>query len=456
MANISVHNTKKEREGCCSEQGRVGFSVSRDTISIHKLLISISELIGDKVGGRGRPRLSDMVHQTRHCHVHVDMSLFDGLLDFFQVFSNNPTFTTKHSRDISLEHVQRVVDGLFFQDNPCPALGMLGKHLAQTVSGVLVLQEDGSRVNQLLCILREHAVNRSRIIHVWETVSVSLEGITDLLELGLNRFGLVKDDEYTLLQELSRLRVSDGLLDGSESDIAVSTSGTKDHAFKASALFSGDDTSNRGETHVQIGASANSFRFQKVSLVGGGLSRRQFTDSQARGISNEEAPCLLEDLLELHLFVILMGKLFTVGVEFTELRLVSFEFHFQGFQKFSGGCLPRAGHNWFGFQECIDISGGLAFELELVDLGSEKTELALEFIATLDVRDVPTLEGCQFRVQIGELDHSQLAEVCQTVMGSILIHDEGDILHRLGTEPFRHLAGCFFYSKLLQYNNSKS
>ena len=24
-------------------------------------------------------------------------------------------------------------------------------------------------------------------------------------------------------------------------------------------------------------------------------------------------------------------------------------------------------------------------------------------------------------------------------MGSILVHDDGDVLHRLGTEPFRHL-----------------
>jgi hypothetical protein len=86
--------------------------------------------------------------------------------------------------------------------------------------------------------------------------------------------------------------------------------------------------------------------------------------------------------------------------------------------------------------------------MKLVDFLGEETELALEFIATLDVRDVTALKGSQLWVQIRELDHTQLAKVCQKIMCSILTHDQGETLHRFGTESPCHLVF------LLLYNNN--
>jgi hypothetical protein len=44
---------------------------------------------------------------------------------------------------------------------------------------------------------------------------------------------------------------------------------------------------------------------------------------------------------------------------------------------------------------------------------------------------------------ITELNYAQLSEVGQTVMCGILVHNEGDILHGLGTEPASHLSLVF-------------
>lgn len=40
---------------------------------------------------------------------------------------------------------------------------------------------------------------------------------------------------------------------------------------------------------------------------------------------------------------------------------------------------------------------------------------------------------------VGELDHTQLAEIGKTIMSGVFVHNQGDILHRLGTKPFCHL-----------------
>jgi hypothetical protein len=53
------------------------------------------------------------------------------------------------------------------------------------------------------------------------------EGITDFLQLNLNAFALVEDDEYKLLKQFPSFRVSDWLVDGGESDVAASACGSK-------------------------------------------------------------------------------------------------------------------------------------------------------------------------------------------------------------------------------------
>jgi hypothetical protein len=41
---------------------------------------------------------------------------------------------------------------------------------------------------------------------------------------------------------------------------------------------------------------------------------------------------------------------------------------------------------------------------------------------------------------ISKLDNSKLSKIGKTIMGSVFVHNNGDILHGLRTEPFRHLA----------------
>jgi len=46
----------------------------------------------------------------------------------------------------------------------------------------------------------------------------------------------------------------------------------------------------------------------------------------------------------------------------------------------------------------------------------------------------------EYVTYISKLNGSNLTEVDQAIMRSIFIHNEGDILHRFGTEPSRHLG----------------
>mmetsp|Transcript_25713 Transcript_25713/g.71848 ORF Transcript_25713/g.71848 Transcript_25713/m.71848 type:complete len:783 (-) Transcript_25713:14-2362(-) len=444
VTDITVHDSEKERESGGGEKGWVGLPITWDTVGVHELLVSVRELVGHVVGWWRWPRLRDVVHKTWHGHVHVGVGSLDGVLDLVEVLGDDPSLSAEHSGNVSLELVEGVVDRLLADDDPSPALGVLGKHLAETVSRVLVLQQDGAGIDQLLGVLGEHGLDGRRIVHVGEAVSVGLEGVADLLELGLDAFGLVEDDEHALLNEGSGFRIGDGLLDRGESHVAVSAGGTEDHALEAVLLVCGHDSGDGGEAHVEIWAGSQPFRLEEVGgVVRAAVSRGELGNSKARGVGHEEATGLLEHLLELHLLVVLAGQLLAVRVELAELGLVAVQLVLEALQQLSAGrrlCIGGSADDRWGFQEGVDGSCGLDIELELVDLSGEEAQLALELVATLDVRHVPALERGQIRVEISELEHTALSEVRQAVMRGILVHDDGDVLHRLGTEPFRHVG----------------
>lgn len=46
--------------------------------------------------------------------------------------------------------------------------------------------------------------------------------------------------------------------------------------------------------------------------------------------------------------------------------------------------------------------------------------------------------GTHDPTHIGKLNNTKLSKIRETIVRSILIHDDGDVLHRLGTKPFRH------------------
>jgi len=91
---------------------------------------------------------------------------------------------------------------------------VLGEHLAEAEPRVLILEQDGAGIDQLLGVLREHAVDRGGVVHIRQGVAVGEERVADLLELGLDRDGLEEDDEDALLDERAGLRIGDRLLDG--------------------------------------------------------------------------------------------------------------------------------------------------------------------------------------------------------------------------------------------------
>ena len=54
----------------------------------------------------------------------------------------------------------------------------------------------------------------------------------------------------------------------------------------------------------------------------------------------------------------------------------------------------------------------------------------------------PTHPPTQHDTYIGELDDAQHAQVIHRRVRRVLIHDQGDVLHLLGTKPLRHGWGC--------------
>mmetsp|Transcript_16910 Transcript_16910/g.31635 ORF Transcript_16910/g.31635 Transcript_16910/m.31635 type:complete len:316 (-) Transcript_16910:486-1433(-) len=315
MTNIAIHHTEEEWESGSSEQRRVRLTIPRNTICVDKLLVTVGKLVGGEVRWGGWPRFGNLVNETGHGHVHVGMSTVDTVTARFNGISNNPALASQHTRDVSLEHVERMIDCLLAKDNPRPPFAVLGEHLAQAKASVLILEQHSTGVNELLGVLREHAVNRRGIIHVRKRIPVSTKGVTDVLELLFNRHRLVEDDEHTLLHKVTILGVSDGLLDGSKADIAVATSGAEDHALEPNLLFRGDDSCDRGETHVHVPTRGTTLRFEEVIspvIASLAASSGELRNSKTRGISHKEPSSLLENLLQLHLLIVLRRKLLAV------------------------------------------------------------------------------------------------------------------------------------------------
>mmetsp|Transcript_11891 Transcript_11891/g.24589 ORF Transcript_11891/g.24589 Transcript_11891/m.24589 type:complete len:252 (-) Transcript_11891:373-1128(-) len=147
VTDITVHDTEEEGEGGGCEEGGVGLSITGNTVRVHELLVTVGELVGGEMGGRSRPGLGDLVNVRGHVGVHAGMRTSDGVTELGGRFGDHPTLATEHAGNVRLEHVERVVDGLLADDDPCPALGVTGEHLAKTETSVLILEKDGARVD---------------------------------------------------------------------------------------------------------------------------------------------------------------------------------------------------------------------------------------------------------------------------------------------------------------------
>mmetsp|Transcript_4608 Transcript_4608/g.6982 ORF Transcript_4608/g.6982 Transcript_4608/m.6982 type:complete len:235 (+) Transcript_4608:1105-1809(+) len=130
VSNISIHDSEKKWESSSSEKSGVRLTIPGNTVSVDKLLVSISELIGGEVSRRSRPGLGNLVDKRRLSEVHVCVSTSNTHLCLIQVLSDNPSLSTEHTSNIRLEHVQGVVDCLLANSDPRPLLNVLGKNLA--------------------------------------------------------------------------------------------------------------------------------------------------------------------------------------------------------------------------------------------------------------------------------------------------------------------------------------
>mmetsp|Transcript_12256 Transcript_12256/g.29957 ORF Transcript_12256/g.29957 Transcript_12256/m.29957 type:complete len:304 (+) Transcript_12256:1910-2821(+) len=279
--------------------------------------------------------------------------------------------------------------------------------------------------------------------------------VANLLELRLDGQRLEEDDEDALFDERSRLRVGDGLLDWRKADVAVAPRGPEDHALEAHLLLGGDDAGDGAEAHVEVGAGlvVVGAGEEGAGLVGGGAAAGELGDGEAGGVGHEEAAGLLEDLLELHLLVVLARELFGVGVELLELGFVALKLDLEALQELrpARSLPPRSARRaappqsssaphdgGVALQKRVDVPGRFQIQPEVIALVPEEPKLPLQLVASSDVADVTALEGGEVGIEVRELDGRELPEVGEAVVGGVLVHDEGDVLHVLGAEPARH------------------
>mmetsp|Transcript_36289 Transcript_36289/g.87908 ORF Transcript_36289/g.87908 Transcript_36289/m.87908 type:complete len:340 (-) Transcript_36289:269-1288(-) len=337
MTNISIHDTKQKWESCGCEKCWVCLPITWNTIRVDKFLVSIGEFVRHKVCWWRWPRLRDIVHNTLHGDAHIGVCLFNHLTDLLPLFSNDPSFSSEDTRNISLEHVQRVIHSLFPKHNPCPSLGVASEQLAHSESSGLVSKQDRSRIDKFLRVFCQHLVNLGIIVHIRETVAIRTESITYLNQLGFNNRTLVEDDENRLFNGQTSVWISDGLINVGKTNKDVSTGRSEDHSLKASFLFIGNDTSKGRETHVMLATlvqEAPSFfigEFQSVSFGG----------CKSRCINHKEPTSLVQDFVQLYFFVVLGCELFAKGIELPKLRVVLSQFIFHTLQKLSPNLVGR-------------------------------------------------------------------------------------------------------------------
>jgi hypothetical protein len=160
---------------------------------------------------------------------------------------------------------------------------------------------------------------------------VSLECITDLLQLVLNGNRLVENNEYRLLNELSSVRIGNRLLDRCETNKAISAGSTENHTFETVLFLGGNNSGDGRETHIKI-TSLIVGKKTIISIVTVPVGRN-LRNSKTGCISHEESASLLQNFLQLNLLVVLDSELLGIAVEFLKLALISLEFDFDGFKE---------------------------------------------------------------------------------------------------------------------------
>ena len=116
MSNIPVHDPEKKRESRSSEERRVRFAVSGDTVGVDEFLVSVGELVGVEVGGGLGPWLGHYLEEGRHGSVGGGVGLGDGLAGRVELGSDYPTLRGERRcfRDVRKNGRRTVVGASFF------------------------------------------------------------------------------------------------------------------------------------------------------------------------------------------------------------------------------------------------------------------------------------------------------------------------------------------------------
>ena len=96
---------------------------------------------------------------------------------------------------VVLEKIQRVVNTLFSTHSPQPQFHMRSNFDANTHSGLCILVQNLFGIIHLSMVLLLKSIKFVGFVQVAEVIAVGTEGITNSLDLGFNRRGLVEDDE---------------------------------------------------------------------------------------------------------------------------------------------------------------------------------------------------------------------------------------------------------------------
>mmetsp|Transcript_18011 Transcript_18011/g.38898 ORF Transcript_18011/g.38898 Transcript_18011/m.38898 type:complete len:246 (+) Transcript_18011:1612-2349(+) len=244
---------------------------------------------------------------TGHVVIHITVGTVHAGTHILERVGNDPPLSAEHARHIRLEHVEGVIHGLFSQYGPRPTLGVLCEHLAKTETRILILEEDRAGIDQLLRILRKHAIHGGGIVHIRQRIPMRQKRIANLLELCLDAERFEKNDEYAFFNEGARFGIGNGLLDGGKAHVAIATCRAEDHAFEPHLLLGGDHSRDAAEAHVEIGTGLVVVGSGEEGAGFGGASSREFGDGEAGCVRHEEAAGFFEYFLEFHLFVVFAG-----------------------------------------------------------------------------------------------------------------------------------------------------
>ena len=195
MADVAVHDAKKEGERRHGKKGRIDLSVSRHTVRVHEFLEGVGILVGHEMGGLLGPPTTHNVHHRSGAALDGAVGSEDGRSDFPYTVGHDPRLAADDVTHIVLEEIERVIDGLLATHRPQPPLNILRGVDAQGKASLRVLIQHALGVDHLSVVGLLPPLEDVGSIQVESCEASHIERITDALELLLHHGGLEQHHE---------------------------------------------------------------------------------------------------------------------------------------------------------------------------------------------------------------------------------------------------------------------